>query len=159
MQMLGTAVHDPHGIEGPARSVAGLGLLDFETTLAAHKRLERVAGTVLGAAMSGYEIHAGTSCGPALRSPAVQLAGRSDGALSADGRILATYVHGLFDAPESCAALLAWAGLEGAARIDYRALREDSIERLADAIAGHVDLEALFGRTLGAGLTGGGRNP
>ena len=109
--------------------------------------------------MSGYEIHAGTSHGPALRSPAVQLADRSDGALSADGQILATYVHGLFDAPEACAALLAWAGLEGAARIDYRALREDSIERLADAIAGHVDLEALFGRTLGAGLIGAGGNP
>ena len=63
-------------------------------------------------------------------------------------------MHGLFEAPEACAALLAWAGLEEPARIDYRALREASIERLADAIAAHVDLGALFERTLRAGAIG-----
>ncbi|MEC4775016.1 cobyric acid synthase CobQ, partial [Burkholderia cenocepacia] len=66
------------------------------------------------------------------------------GALSADGQILATYVHGLFDAPDACAALLAWAGLDGAARIDYPALREASLERLADTFAAHLDLDALY---------------
>jgi adenosylcobyric acid synthase len=156
MQMLGAAVHDPLGLEGPPRSVAGLALLDFETTLQGEKHLERVTGTVLGAAMSGYEIHMGASSGPALQRPAVELAARSDGALSSDGRILATYVHGLFEAPEACAALLAWAGLEAPARIDYRALREASIERLADAIAAHVDLGALFERTLHTGAIGRG---
>jgi adenosylcobyric acid synthase len=151
MQMLGLALHDPQGVEGARASVAGMGLLDLESTLESRKRLERVEGTILGAPLSGYEIHMGVSRGPALARPAVELAGRADGAISADGRILATYVHGLFDTPRSCAALLAWAGLQAAREIDYRMLRERSIDRLADAIAAHVDLGALFARTLRAG--------
>ena len=148
MQMLGREMHDPLGIEGPPGSVRGLGLLDFESTLDSAKRLERVAGKVLGAAVAGYEIHMGVSCGPGLARPALELPGRVDGALSEDGQILATYVHGIFEAPEACAALLAWAGLRNPRLIDYRALRERSIDRVADAIAGHVDLGALFGRML-----------
>nr|WKF58618.1 Cobyric acid synthase [Paraburkholderia busanensis] len=72
-------------------------------------------------------------------------ASRPDGALSADGQILATYVHGLFDTPAACAALLAWAGLSDAEAIDYPALREASLERLADTLAEHLDLARLFG--------------
>jgi len=70
-------------------------------------------------------------------------AARPDGALSADGQILATYVHGLFDTPAACAALLAWAGLSDAEAIDYPALREASLDRLADTLAEHLDLAAL----------------
>ncbi|RDS98345.1 cobyric acid synthase CobQ, partial [Burkholderia contaminans] len=55
-----------------------------------------------------------------------------------------TYVHGLFDSPDACTALLAWAGLDGAERIDYPALREASLERLADSFANHLDLDALY---------------
>jgi adenosylcobyric acid synthase len=103
------------------------------------------------AAVHGYEIHMGDTRGPALAAPALTLAAggasdgvRPDGAVSADGQILATYVHGLFDAPDACAALLAWAGLDGAERIDYPALREASLERLADSFAEHLDLRALY---------------
>jgi len=92
----------------------------------------------------GYEIHMGHSSGPALRSPAVELGDRVDGVLAADGRILGTYLHGLFDAQEACAALLAWAGLDGANGVDYAALREQSIDRLADAVSLHVDVERLL---------------
>ncbi|WP_156924603.1 cobyric acid synthase [Burkholderia sp. WSM2230] len=69
---------------------------------------------------------------------------RPDGALSADGQILATYVHGLFDTPAACAALLAWAGLSDADAIDYPALREASLDRLADTLAEHLDLAGLM---------------
>jgi adenosylcobyric acid synthase len=151
MQMIGTSLHDPSGVEGPAATMKGLGLLEYETTLQAEKRLERVSGKLLlsgSPAFAGYEIHMGTTQGAALRRPALEIAGRQDGALSTDGQILATYVHGLFDEPESCSALLAWAGLDRPQRIDYRALRERSIERLADAIAGNMDLGALFARML-----------
>lgn len=92
----------------------------------------------------------GETRGAALAMPALELAAdgvdgmRPDGALSGDGQILATYVHGLFDAPDACAALLAWAGLDAAERIDYPALREASLDRLADAFAAHLDLPALY---------------
>lgn len=98
-----------------------------------------------GAALTGYEIHMGVTEGPALARPAVRLDdGRIDGAISADGQILATYLHGLFDAPEACRALLAWAGVREARAQDYAALREASLERLADTLRAHLDLPALF---------------
>lgn len=145
-QMLGRWVHDPAGLEGEPGSSPGLGWLDFETTLEPEKQLHRVAGLLLGdeAEVSGYEIHAGRSAGPALDHPALRLDdGRLDGARSEDGRILGTYLHGLFDAAPARDALLRWAGLAVRATPDYRQLREDGIDRLADAIEAHLDLAAL----------------
>ncbi|WP_110969175.1 cobyric acid synthase [Pseudomonas huaxiensis] len=146
LQMLGRDVQDPLGLEGAAGSSPGLGLLDYATVLETHKQLRNVSGVLEleQAAISGYEIHAGVTSGAALDRPAVQLAdGRRDGAISADGQILATYLHGLFEAPDSCAALLRWAGLSEVQRIDYHALRERDIERLADLVDSHLDCARL----------------
>ena len=146
LQMLGAQVHDPLGLEGPAGSSAGLGLLDFATTLEAEKQLRNVRGQLAleEADISGYEIHAGVTQGPALEHPAVRLAdGRVDGAVSVDGQVLATYLHGLFESPESCAALLRWAGLKSVQMVDYHALRETDIERLADLVQNHLDTARL----------------
>lgn len=146
LQMLGEQLHDPLGLEGAAGSSPGLGLLAFETVLEAQKQLRNVSGrlTLEDAAVSGYEIHAGVSRGPALEQAAVRLDdGRSDGARSADGQILATYLHGLFETPAACGALLRWAGLEDVQQVDYQALRERDIERLADLVERHLDTAAL----------------
>ncbi|MFC0397769.1 cobyric acid synthase [Paraburkholderia rhizosphaerae] len=153
MQMLGREVADPHGVEGAPGSMAGLGWLDLSTTLTREKTLKNVTGRLAlsGApALAGYEIHMGETDGAALASPAVRLDTpdgdtRPDGAMSADGQILATYVHGLFDTPAACAALLKWAGLADAPPLDYPALREASLDRLADTLAAHLDLSKLFG--------------
>lgn len=144
-QMLGRLLHDPLGLESAAGSTAGLGLLEMETTLTAHKRLERQEGrlAIADAAVSGYEIHMGISTGPALERPAVSLPDGADGAVSADGQVLGTYLHGLFDHPEACRALLRWAGLEEAVWLDYRAEREAHIDRLADMLEQHLQLERL----------------
>ncbi|WP_220813486.1 cobyric acid synthase [Pseudomonas paralcaligenes] len=146
LQMLGTRIDDPHGLEGPAGSSAGLGLLDYATVLEPEKQLRNVHGRLaLGdLPVSGYEIHAGVSAGPALARPAVVLDyGRGDGALSADGQVMATYLHGLFEQPAACAALLAWAGLREARQVDYHARRERDIERLADLVEAHLDTRLL----------------
>lgn len=158
LQMLGRAVHDPDGIEGPAGSSEGFGWLDFETTLAPRKQLRKVEGSLAdaldGATVRGYEIHCGVSHGPALSRPSSLLEdGRGDGAISDDGRILATYLHGVFDDPHAQAALLRWAGLREVEAIDVHALREASIERLADAVDVHLRhdlLERWFGLEAGA---------
>lgn len=149
-QMLGQAIHDPLGLEGVPGRAAGLGLLDFETTLAADKRLTNVNGRLAwgDAAVSGYEIHAGVSAGPALGRPAVYLDDGTDGAISVDGQILGTYLHGLFESPDACDALLAWAGLGRPRTRDYAGLREAAIERLADAVEIHLDTARLW-RLLG----------
>ncbi|WP_278956655.1 cobyric acid synthase [Aquipseudomonas alcaligenes] len=146
LQMLGTRIDDPHGLEGPAGSSAGLGLLDYATVLEPEKQLRNVRGRLAldDLDVSGYEIHAGVSVGPALAMPAVRLDdGRSDGALSADGQVMATYLHGLFEAPAACAALLSWAGLREARQVDYHARRERDIERLADLVEAHLDTRLL----------------
>ncbi len=146
LQMLGMHVHDPLGLEGPAGSSPGLGLLDFDTTLEREKQLRNVSGRLCleHAAVAGYEIHAGVTRGPALEQPLVHLDnGRTDGAISADGQVLGTYLHGLFESPASSSALLRWAGLEDVQDVDYHALREVDIERLADLVEQHLNTERL----------------
>lgn len=146
LQMLGTRIDDPQGLEGAPGSSVGLGLLEFSTVLEAEKQLRTVQGRLCleDAPISGYEIHAGVSSGPALSHGAVQLdTGRSDGALSADGQVLGTYLHGLFETPQACNALLRWAGLVEVQAFDYHGLRERDIERLADLVEAHLDTGKL----------------
>jgi adenosylcobyric acid synthase len=145
MQMLGTWIHDPDGVEGAAGSSEGIGVLELETTLEPRKQLRNVQGVLVpGAApFAGYEIHMGVSRGAALARPATMVDGMPEGAVSPDGHILATYVHGIFDSPGACAALLDWAGLESACGVDLAALREASLERLADCVEANIDLKAL----------------
>ncbi len=144
-QMLGTWLHDPEGTEGRKGSSRGLGLLEFETTLAEEKQLTRVEGHLPWdhAAVTGYEIHMGISHGPALQRPAVRTNNGTDGVLSADEQILGTYLHGLFESQAACTALLKWAGLSEAEAIDYHAIREGEIDRLADTLEQHLDTELL----------------
>jgi adenosylcobyric acid synthase len=144
-QMLGARVDDPHGVEGAAGHSPGLGLLDLDTTLTREKRLAQVAGRCAfaadarDAAVTGYEIHMGVSTGGALGRPAFEIDGRPEGACSDDDQVLGTYLHGLFDHAEACAALLRWAGLHSAHVVDTAALREASLDRIADAAAPLLD--------------------
>jgi adenosylcobyric acid synthase len=150
-QMLGRQLHDSAGLEGKPGTTEGLGWLDCETTLEAEKQLHNITGTLAlnGApAMNGYEIHMGITRGPALERPAVRLSDdnggqRSDGVISADGQILASYCHGLFDHPQALAALLEWAGAKATTHVDFAARREQDIERLADAVEAAIDWQKL----------------
>jgi adenosylcobyric acid synthase len=146
-QMLGTEVSDLHGVEDTAGVSEGLGLLEMTTDLEQHKQLRQVQGTLslTGGAVEGYEIHCGASTGKALERPVATLdGGRTDGAISADNQVLGTYLHGLFDHPDSSAALLAWAGLETTQVVDQRDIRETQLNRLAAELEEHLDCALLF---------------
>lgn len=146
LQMLGRTLSDPLGLEGTAGGSAGLGWLELDTVLEPEKQLRNVRGRLAleDAEVGGYEIHAGVTSGPALESPAVRLDdGRCDGALSVDGQVMGTYLHGLFESPSACAALLRWAGLGEVQQLDYHALRERDIERLADQVEAYLDTQKL----------------
>ena len=145
-QMLGEWVDDPEGLEGKPGKVAGLGLLPLTTRMVAGKQLRNVSGVLLteGAIVNGYEIHNGVSEGLALHLPLFEIEGRPEGALSEDGQIMGTYLHGLFDHPEACQALLTLLGLQGAEHIDYQAHRERELDRLADMLEAHIDMDAVL---------------
>jgi adenosylcobyric acid synthase len=144
-QMLGQSIADPLGLESAPGDCAGLGLLDFTTTLQREKILRQRHGLLSldDAPVSGYEIHMGVSEGPALARPAIRDGHATDGVVSADRQILGSYWHGLFENPAACDALLAWAGLRQPETSDYHALRERQIDRLADALEQHLDLSSL----------------
>ncbi len=145
-QMLGHVLHDPHGIEGPCGESAGLGLLDCATILEPEKRLANVHGRLafVDVPIHGYEIHAGRTTGAGLCRPFAHLPHGPDGAISADDQVMGSYLHGLFEDATSCDALLRWAGLAEPASPDYPARREQDIDRLADAVQSHLDVEAIF---------------
>jgi adenosylcobyric acid synthase len=137
-QMLGRTISDPHGVEGQPGISQGLGLLDIATELTREKRLVQISGQCAfsNATVSGYEIHMGISTGAGLSNPAFHVGGRPEGARSADDQILGTYLHGVFDTPHACSALLQWAGLTTDTMVDLARLREHSLDRLADASTG-----------------------
>ncbi|MGD8569120.1 MAG: cobyric acid synthase [Gammaproteobacteria bacterium] len=145
-QMLGKTIHDPQAIEGLAGSSDGLGWFDMETTLHNDKRLRNVTGTLCldNAPVAGYEIHAGITSGPALHRPAINLQGKHDGAISDDNLVMGTYVHGLFDSPQACTALLRWAGLSAVEAVDYEQIIESNIEKLADTVENYLDTDRLM---------------
>lgn len=145
LQILGNAIHDPLGIEGKAGSTEGLGLMDLQTTLAVDKHLRNTKGHLAdGTPIEGYEIHAGETTGAALNRPAMTLERGTDGALSEDGQIMGTYLHGLFEDPDACSSLLRWAGAQNVTRVDHNARREQSIDALADAVETHLDTRYLL---------------
>jgi len=144
-QMLGRAIHDPRGLEGPAGTAEGVGLLNVETTLAADKRLEPAHGTTGdGIPFSGYEMHMGVTEGPDRARPFACLAdGSSEGAISPDGRVIGTYIHGLFvDDQQRSAWLTRFAA--GRTTIRYDALIDETLDRLAAHLAAHIDLDLLL---------------
>ncbi len=147
-QMLGKTITDPHGVEGSPGTRPGLGWLEVDTALESEKQLRNVTGHLtLGAAtVRGYEIHMGRSTGVGCARPLIELEdGRADGAISPDGQVLGTYVHGLFEEPATCSALLAWAGLTAPIPLDHGQRRERALERLADAVETGLQLEQLLG--------------
>ncbi|AOW84390.1 cobyric acid synthase [Vibrio mimicus] len=148
-QMLGEWVHDPLGIEGEAGSSEGLGLFAMETELTAEKRLTNVQGTLMldgqEVIAQGYEIHAGRSTwAEDQKSPILLSDGSVDGLVSDCNQLFGTYLHGIFDRPETALRVCQWAGAAEIEQYDHRAVQERAIDRIADAIEEHLDLKLLW---------------
>lgn len=144
-QMLGQSINDLQGVEGQAGKSKGLAWLDFVTELKPEKQLHQVTAKLASnqQAITGYEIHTGISTGAALDKPFALLEQRTDGAISPEGNIIGTYLHGLFDHSEAREYLLQWAGLASVEAFDYQALQEQEIDRLADSIEQYIDMAVI----------------
>ena len=118
-QMLGRTIADPHGVEGPARTVAGLGLLDLTTEFTPEKVLRRHEP-------AGYEIHHGRVAGSA-----------------SSGAVTGTMVHGSLEDDAHRAAYLS-AALGVTSRASFPAARERRLDLLGDLVEKHLDVDALL---------------
>jgi adenosylcobyric acid synthase len=176
-QMLGLTVADPHGVEaGGARQ--GLGLLPVHTILTREKLTRAVRVQPRPLALfgreplgigeldgTGYEIHMGQTraeSSTAAFADVVRDGGERvvDGAVSTNGLVVGTYVHGLFAGDSIRWAFVRAAressGLQAPALlIDYGAQREARFDRLAAHVRARLDLQPLL--TVASDAADGGR--
>ncbi len=145
-QMLGRTLSDPGGIEGPARKIDGLGLLDFETTLTTEKKLVEEDGKdhLTGSTIRGYHMHVGRSVGPALDRPFVTLASGPDGAISPDKQIMGGYLHGLFANDEFRYKLFNRFKSQNHKIDNFEYLVENTLDNLAKHMERHLNLDGLL---------------
>ena len=168
LQMLGIKLFDPNRIESDISEIDGLGLMPYTTTYHAEKQLinrtgqlniERLQPLEINrpglvdsetkplADVSGYEIHQGITDFGCMQSTDYSMQfsnGDLDGLISEDQQIFTTYCHGLFDETTSLQALLNWAGLVKSEAFDLNQHREQQIERLADTLESHLDIEQVL---------------
>ena len=167
-QMLGAGIKDPAGVESvpskkriSASSAPGLGLLSAETVLKGTKDTFQVEAKLYGKAsgsvkVTGYEIHMGStrSCAKPFSKIYKRNSARvdvNDGAVSADGRVWGTYIHGIFDNDAFRASVIdglkrrkGIRPLKDAGPSCFNELKEASIERLAATVEENLDMERIF---------------
>ncbi|MRR39505.1 cobyric acid synthase, partial [bacterium] len=165
-QMLGREIIDC-GIEDTVGSVPALGLLDAITRFDLYeKKTVQVEKTVTGGGpilepirgqkVKGYEIHMGVT------SPSEESAFQDDGAVSSNGIVMGTYLHGLFDNQNFRAAFIDFlrrrkrdrngtnepcglAETESDPRAPVGdALESDGFAELARATAAHLDMKKIY---------------
>ncbi|MEH6758429.1 MAG: cobyric acid synthase [Parasphingorhabdus sp.] len=150
-QMLGRTISDPHGIEGPIRDIAGLGLLDIATELAPLKELKAVRGTAFDEVLEGYEMHVGITSGADCKRPfALLQRQRPEGAISADGLVIGTYCHGFLGSTALRRAMLQRLRINSDGR-DYVASVDAALDNIASELERYVDIDGLLRIAAGAG--------
>ncbi|MFT4961233.1 MAG: adenosylcobyric acid synthase [Paracoccaceae bacterium] len=144
-QMLGKSIVDADGIEGAAGESEGLGLLDVVTEMVADKKLSQITAMHAGSGQvfEGYEIHIGRTDGADCARPFASIGNRSEGAISPDGKVIGSYLHGMFRNDTFRSAFLRGLGAE-ASGVSYDATVEATLDALADHIEAHLDVDALL---------------
>ncbi len=148
-QLLGRAIDDRNGVDGPPAETAGLGLLEVATEMRAAKTVDTVDAhcALTGLPAAGYEIHTGRTNGADCARPMFTIGGRAEGARSADGLIEGSYLHGVFANDGFRREWLRRCGVQGIrgdAGFDYRATIEQSLNELADGVENALDIDALL---------------
>jgi adenosylcobyric acid synthase len=143
-QMLGGMIHDLEGLEGKATSVAGLALLDIETTMTADKTVTPITAihVASGEMISAYEIHLGKTTGPDCAKPFAKTAKGNDGAVN--GNVMGTYLHGCFAADGFRRAFLKSLGA-AVSDLAYDDLIENTLDDLALHLEAHLDVDVILG--------------
>jgi len=152
-QLMGEQVHDPYGLEGEPGTTKGLGLIPVETTLKAPKTTTRSKFTWKGIEGTGYEIHMGLTerLGGNPMLNVLEQNGKPpqnnlDGCISENGRIMATYMHGLFDTPGITRLWLDCIGLGHIKTpgISGLASRDREYDLLAQHFEKHMNTDAIL---------------
>lgn len=164
-QILGQSLQDPEHTESAITEIQGLGLLDTKTVFESKKTTTQIKGRILSdkipalkdKIIEGYEIHMGqTELGEKAESfltiesrlnESVQVL---DGAISEDGKVFGTYIHGIFDDLEFTRSFLNQIrqekGLEDVENSveSFDAFKEKEYDRLADVVRKHVDMDKVY---------------
>lgn len=145
-QMLGRTVSDPDGVEGPAGTSEGLGYLDVHTLLEPHKTQLLVKGVVVdgGAAIEGYEIHMGRTSGPDAVRPMLAVEKKPAGAVSADGKIMGCYIHGLFNADGFRKQFLEKLSGRKNSGVAFERMVDETLDELARHLEAHLEIDRLW---------------
>ena len=175
-QMLGRRILDPDGVESSEPEIEGLGLLAITTVFTTAKATHRVSGEVRtapgllegaeGLPFEGYEIHMGRSFSQPENGPGQPVFGvnvlrpfhiqkRSgrhvedqDGAIDPTGRVMGTYIHGLFHNPgirETVLRHLArWKGVSLAVRDDPAFSRDTEYDKLASLVRNNLRMDLVY---------------
>lgn len=145
-QMMGQQVADPHGVEGAAGSIPGLGILPVSTVLTKEKVTRQRTFYYRGKQKicEGYEIHMGDTIA-AVPSPLNTFSdGGTDGYFLRDN-CWGTYLHGILDNDTVINDLLAHCGKPAVAKeFDYRRFKEEQYNKLATHIREHLDIPAVY---------------
>lgn len=144
-QLLGKTIHDPEGLEGPASQGTGLGYLNCETTLGPRKQLSETDAIYLkhGVNLSAYEMHMGKTSGPAMAAPLFEINGQPEGACSENGKVMGTYLHGLFANDAFRTSFLSQIKSREASQLTYKNSVEQTLDELAAHLNTHLNLSAL----------------
>lgn len=146
-QMLGKIIDDPLGVEGEPGQSQGLGLLNVNTVLTDSKKLTHTEAQLnldgQVSVVKGYEIHVGKTI-VQEKQPLILTSGESEGAISECGQVMGTYLHGLFDEAEALSLITGWVNGSQIKQQNFEQLKEQGINRIADAIEQHMTLDFLF---------------
>lgn len=164
-QMLGRWIIDSERVESNEEKTPGLGLLPLVTRFASHKQTHQVSGRVAsdyglledaaGLHFEGYEIHMGSTTGetgtrvetPFRLKPFEHSGGAADGAISGDGWVLGTYIHGIFHNTELRRSILSRLAARRGVSLQFK---EDAFsqsreyDKLADLVRSSLDMDAVY---------------